>query len=60
MFHPTALNLEQLTTEELVSKIEELWRRGAQLRQHPAHSQIQTLISQYTAELDRRRLGNNA
>jgi hypothetical protein len=59
MFHPTVLNLEQLTTEELVSKIEELWVRGAQLLRHPAHTQIVTLINQYTAELDRRRFGNN-
>ncbi len=55
MFHPTVPDLSKVPTEELVTKIEELWYRGARMRQHPAHAQIASLIHHYTAELDRRR-----
>lgn len=56
MFNPLVPDLTQFTDRELVDKIEELWRRAAGMRQYYAvHQQLQTLIYQYTAELDRRR-----
>ena len=56
MFNPLVPDLTQFTDQELVDKIEELWRRAAGMRSYYAvHQQLQTLIYQYTAELDRRR-----
>ena len=58
MFHPTVPDLSKVPTEELVTKFEELWRRGSLMRQHPAHAQLAALIQHYTAELDRRRFAD--
>jgi len=56
MFNPLAPYLTKFTDQELADKIEELWRRASSMRSYYAvHQQLQTLIYQYTAELDRRR-----
>jgi hypothetical protein len=57
MFNPLPLDLSKLTDKELLTKLEELWRRGAYLRHHPAHTQIQILIQSYQAERERRQSG---
>ncbi|HET8688647.1 MAG TPA: hypothetical protein VFM18_18690 [Methanosarcina sp.] len=55
MFNPLTPDLSKLTNEELLAKLEELWKRGAMLRYHPAHQQIQQLINSYQTEINRRR-----
>lgn len=56
MFNPLVPDLTNLSDTELADKIEELWRRAASMRGYYAvHNQLQALIHQYTAELDRRR-----
>jgi hypothetical protein len=56
MFNPLVPDLTNLSEVELADKIEELWRRAASMRSYYAvHNQLQALIHQYTAELDRRR-----
>lgn len=56
MFNPLVPDLANLSDTELADKIAELWRRAASMRGYYAvHSQLQALIHQYTAELDRRR-----
>lgn len=55
MFNPLVPDLSNLTDEELLGKIEELYRRGATLRAPALQWQLKQLINQYTIELDRRR-----
>jgi len=56
MFHPNVPDLSKLSTEELVAKIHDLYRKAPFLRGHPAQHQIKMLIDQYTAELEQRRI----
>jgi hypothetical protein len=56
MFNPLVPDLTNLSTEELTAKITELWAKASSMRSYYAvHQQLQTLIYQYTQELDRRR-----
>ena len=56
MFNPLTPDLTKFTDQELADKIEELRRRAGSMRGYYAvHQQLQTLIYQYTQELDRRR-----
>ena len=56
MFTPLVPDLTNLSDVELADKIAELWRRASGMRGYYAvHNQLQALIYQYTAELDRRR-----
>ena len=56
MFNPLVPDLTKLTDKELTDKLEELWRRATSMRNYYAvHSQLQSLIGSYTAELDKRR-----
>ena len=55
MFNPLTPDLTNLTDKELVEKLEELWKRSTSMRNYYAvHQQLQVLIHQYTAELNRR------
>ena len=55
MFHPNVPDLPNLSDSDIAKKIEELYNRGASMRQHPAQNQIIMLIQHYTAELDKRK-----
>lgn len=56
MFNPLTPDLSKLNDKELTDKLTDLWHRAASVRYYPAvHTQIQALISSYTAELEKRR-----
>jgi hypothetical protein len=55
MFNPLVQDLSQLSEKDLVDKIEDLLKRISVMRFHPVNPQLQVLIHQYTAELNRRK-----